>query len=177
MTIRLTLILVLLFSLQHSFAQTAFGYDMTLKVSNETLNGSWELKECKDLKFYGSKENFRVYDLKWKDLPAACFLKSTWQFNLDSTGLITTKGNDSCKTSQLFKFRYKLIESPGPTGPLYKMDITFDDGKVEHMVPFDYDGKKEIFIAYKKDYSGIDKNGYSWKEENVQVTFKFKKIK
>ena len=140
-----------------SYSQKAFGYDIPKKIGYDLLKGSWVAKESRDLKI------FKEDHLNFKCLDAACYLKSVWTFETDSTGNIVVPESKICPQSTTFKFKYSLLESQTGYGPSYKLDVTFDNGVRELLYLGGWDGKKKIVM------------GYMQKSINVSINYTFKK--
>lgn len=139
------------------FSQKAFGYDIPKKIGYDLLKGSWVAKESRDLKI------FKEDHLNFNGLDAACYLKSVWTFESDSTGNIVVPESKTCPQSTTFRFKYSLLESQTGFGPSYKLDVTFDNGTHELLYLGDWDGKSKI------------KMGYTQKSINVSIIYIFKK--
>ena len=114
------------------------------RISFDMLKGSWDVTGSRDLKIFGDKK------LEFNSVNSHCYLKSTWTFDSDSTGYITIKKSDKCPEAQTAKFTYQLFESPGYGGPMYKMDVRFDNGVSDKLSLVTEDGQKKLKIGYNQ---------------------------
>ena len=140
-----------------SFSQKAFGYEIPKKIGYELLRGSWVAKESRDLKIFKSS------NLSFNGLNAECYLKSTWTFETDSTGIIIVPKSKLCPEPKSFKFKYSLLESQTGFGPSYKLDASFENGHRELLYIGSWDGKNKLKMGYKQ--TNID----------VTIVYTFKK--
>lgn len=151
----LYLCVCVLFLSLHSSAQ---------KITFDMLKGDWEVNGSRDLKI------FSEHKLQFNSLDARCYLKSTWTFDSDSTGFITVKPSDKCATTPPAKFSYQLFESPGYGGPVYKMDVRFENGTTDKLALQTEDGVKKLKMGYNQalvESSATD--------NRVWIYFSFKK--
>lgn len=113
-------------------------------INFEMLKGNWEVNGSRDLKIFGDKK------LAFNSVNSHCYLKSTWTFDSDSTGFIAVKSSDKCPTPQTAKFKFKLFESPGYGGPMYKMEVQFDNGTSDKLSLVPEDDGKKLKIGYNQ---------------------------
>jgi hypothetical protein len=135
----------------------------------DVVRGSWEVSGSRDVKTFGDD------GIEFKKLEAKCYLKSTWTFATDSTGYITVKKSSKCGDPAQMNFSYKLFESPGYGGPIYKMDIRFEDGTPEKLSLIPEKGNKEMKIGY---HDPLRRNrAVNGTNEGVWIYFSTKKNK
>ena len=114
------------------------------RITFDMLKGNWDVNGSRDLKIFGDRK------LQFNSVNSHCYLKSTWTFDSDSTGYITIKKSDKCPEPQQSKFKFRLFESPGYGGPMYKMDVQFDNGTTDKLSLIPEDGQKKLKIGYNQ---------------------------
>lgn len=134
------------------------------KIDFELLKGEWLAdNSSRDVKIYeDDKLNFNGVD-------GHCFLKSQWVFLTDSTGVIYTPVSNWCPEKLTLPFTYKLLQSPGYGGPMYKLRVLFENNFQDDL-PISWDGKKTLKIWYNET---IEKS--SSDHNKVTIGFSFKK--
>lgn len=149
----------LIFSSTNLFSQTN-AYDV--------VKGTWEVTGSRDLKTFGKD------GIEFNKLEAKCYLKSSWVFATDTSGFISTR-KSACGEPVKFNFTYKLFESPGYGGLIYKMDIRFEDGSLEKLSLLPEKGNKEMKIGYHDPLKGS--RAANGGNEGVWIYFDTKKNK
>lgn len=114
------------------------------QISFEMLKGNWDVTGSRDLKIFSNNK------LQFNSVDAHCYLKSTWTFDSDSTGFIAVNSSEKCPAPQTAKFRFTLFETAGYGGPMYKMDVQFNNGSSYKLALQTDDGKKKLKIGYNQ---------------------------
>ena len=139
------LLLLMSFTItMYSYSQKAFGYSIPKKITYEILRGSWIAKDSRHLKIFKSDH------LQFNSLDAACYLKSVWSFETDSTGNIAVPASKICPELRQMKFNYQLLESQTGYGPSYKLSVRFENGLSDDLYIGEWDGKNKIKMGYKQ---------------------------
>lgn len=135
----------------------------------DVIRGSWEVSGSRDVKIFGED------GIQFNKLDAKCYLKSTWTFSTDSTGYISVRKSSKCGESVQTNFTYKLFETAGYGGPIYKMDILLEDATPEKLSLIPEKGNQEMKIGYHDPLRGS--RAVNGTKEGVWIYFSTKKNK
>lgn len=136
------------------------------RLSYDILKGAWQAdKSSRDVKIFESDK------LNFNGIDGHCFLRSTWAFNTDTSGVINVPASDWCKEPLTLPFKYALQEAAGYGGPVYKLKIEFENG-FKDLIYIGWDKSGKLRIAYNEviESSMSDYN-------KVTIGFTFKKTK
>ena len=112
------------------------------QISFEMLEGNGDVTGNRDLKiFCNNKLQFNPED-------AHCYLKSIWTFDSDSVGFISLNSSEKSTAPPTARFRFTLFGTPGYSGPMYKMNVEFNNGSSHKLALQTDDGKKKLKIGY-----------------------------